>query len=170
MVVAARSRQKGLEPVVIPEKPLDVLLHALVSTLTVGRRGSVEKSLEVFRKAYPFRKLTEEDVSKVLSFAQSLEQRIVRLAEGGKMFERSGPSEKIFEYYFGNLSMIPEFKQYLVVDDEKHRPVGVLDESFIAEHGEPGAKFVMGGELWRVVQIFQDKVYVKGERARSRPG
>jgi ATP-dependent Lhr-like helicase len=164
IVVAARSRQKGLEPVVIPEKPLDVLLHALVSSLTVGRMGSVEKSLEVFRKAYPFRNLTREDISKVLSFAQSLEQRIVRLAGDGKAFERSGPSEKIFEYYFGNLSMIPEFKQYLVVDDEKKRPVGVLDESFIAEHGEPGIKFVMGGELWRIVQVFQDKVYVKGER------
>jgi len=164
IVVAARSRQKGLEPVVIPEKPLDVLLHALISALTVGRSANIDKVLEVFKRAYPFRKLTEDDISKVLSFAQSLEQRMVRLSSGGRTFERSGRSEKIFDYYFSNLSMIPEFKQYLVVDDEHKRPVGVLDESFITEHGEPGIKFVMGGELWRIVQVFQDKVYVKVEK------
>ncbi|MEW6592171.1 MAG: DEAD/DEAH box helicase, partial [Candidatus Hadarchaeota archaeon] len=164
LVIASRSRQKELEPVSIPEKPLDVLLHSLVSYIVAGREEDVGKVLEVFKRAYPFRNLTKDDVVRALSFAQSLEQRLVKVSGDGKTFERGGPSQRIFEYYFGNLSMIPEFKQYMVVDDEEGKPVGILDESFIAEYGEPGVKFVMGGELWRVIQVFKDKVYVKNEK------
>ncbi|MEW5995493.1 MAG: hypothetical protein AB1744_14010, partial [Candidatus Zixiibacteriota bacterium] len=163
-VIASRSRQKELEPVSIPEKPLDVLLHSLVSYIVAGRGENVGKVLEVFKRAYPFRNLSRDEVVRALSFAQSLEQRLVKVSVDGKTFERSGPSQRVFEYYFGNLSMIPEFKQYMVVDDEGGKPVGILDESFIAEYGEPGVKFVMGGELWRVIQVFKDKVYVKNER------
>ncbi|MEW6221840.1 MAG: DEAD/DEAH box helicase [Candidatus Hadarchaeota archaeon] len=164
LVIASRSRQKELEPVSIPEKPLDVLLHSLVSYIVAGRGENVGKVLEVFKRAYPFRNLSRDEVVRALSFAQSLEQRLVKVSVDGKTFERSGPSQRVFEYYFGNLSMIPEFKQYMVVDDEGGKPVGILDESFIAEYGEPGVKFVMGGELWRVIQVFKDKVYVKNER------
>jgi ATP-dependent Lhr-like helicase len=163
MVITARSKSKELEPVSIPEKPLDVLLHSLVSVLLEKRGSSLEEQLETFKRAYPFRDLTRDDLGKVLDFAQSLERRILRRSGDGNSFMTAGKSEKLFEYYFGNLSMIPEFKQYLVVDDDKNQPVGVLDESFVAEHGEPKVKFVMGGEIWRIVQVFKNKVYVKSD-------
>ena len=161
IVIAARSHQRELEPVVVPEKPFDVLLHALVSITAVQRRGSVDEAFELFRRAYPFRNLEREDLLKVLGFAQSLERRLVWVSEDGKDFARPRSTERVFNYYFSNLSMIPELRQYLVVDDERGQPVGVLDESFVAEYGEPGVKFVIGGELWRILQVFRDKVYVK---------
>ena len=161
IVIAARSHRKELEPVSIPEKPLDVLLHALVSIMAAQQRGNVEVSHELFRHAYPFRNLEKADLVKVLQFAQSLEKRLAWVSNDGEDFARPRASERVFDYYFGNLSMIPELRQYLVVDDERNQPVGVLDESFVAEYGEPGVKFVMGGELWRVLKVFKDKVYVK---------
>ncbi len=161
IVIAARSHRQELEPVVVPEKPLDVLLHALVSIMVVQRRVSVDAVYEVFRRAYPFRNLKREDLLEVLRFAQSLEKRLALVSEDGKDFARPRETERVFNYYFGNLSMIPEVRQYLVVNDERNQPVGILDESFVAEYGEPGVKFVIGGEIWRVLQVFRDKVYVK---------
>ncbi len=164
IVIAARSHQRELEPVAVTEKPLDVLLHALISMLTAQRRGNVDEAYDVFKRAYPFRDLTKDDMLKVLTFAQSLERRLVWVSEDGKEFARPRSTQRVFDYYFGNLSMIPELKQYLVVDDERNQPVGILDESFIAEYGEPGVKFVIGGELWRILQVFKDKVYVKPDK------
>ncbi len=164
IVIAARSHQRELEPVSVTEKPLDVLLHALVSMLTARRRGSVDEAYEVFRRAYPFRDLTKEDLLSVLRFAQSLEKRLTWVSEDGREFARPRSTQRVFDYYFGNLSMIPEVRQYLVVNDERNQPIGILDESFVAEYGEPGVKFVIGGELWRILQVFKDKVYVKPDK------
>jgi len=164
IVIAARSHHYELEPVQIPEKPLDVLLHSLVSILAAQRAGSVDEAYEIARRAYPFRDLTREELLTVLKFAQSLEKRLVLVSADGRDFFRPRSTERVFNYYFGNLSMIPELKQYIVVDDQHNRPVGILDESFIAEYGEPGVKFVMGGELWRILQVFREKVFVKPDR------
>jgi len=164
IVIAARSHQRELEPVTVTEKPLDVLLHALISMITARSRGNIDEAYKVFKRAYPFRNLTKEDLLSVLRFAQSLEKRLVWVSEDGLEFARPRSTQRVFDYYFSNLSMIPELRQYLVVDDERNQPVGILDESFVAEYGEPGVKFVIGGEVWRILQVFKDKVYVKPDK------
>lgn len=163
IVIAHRSYQRELEPVGVPHKPLDVLLHALISMAAVRARGSVEEVYRLFRRAYPFKDLERGDLFKVLEFARSLERPLVWISENREEFSRPRRAERMFGYYFGNLSMIPELKQYLVIDDERGVPVGILDESFVAEYGEPGVKFVIGGELWRILQVFREKVYVKSD-------
>jgi ATP-dependent Lhr-like helicase len=70
-------------------------------------------------------------------------------------------TKALFEYYFDNLSMIPEEKQYLVVDETTDQAVGILDEAFMAEYGKPGIKFIIRGSPWRILHISGDKVYVK---------
>jgi ATP-dependent Lhr-like helicase len=77
------------------------------------------------------------------------------------------PSESLYKYYFENLSMIPEERHYLVVDDAKDEPVGTLDEAFVAEYGEPGVKFIERGSPWQVLQVFKDRVYVRAEEDSS---
>ena len=67
----------------------------------------------------------------------------------------------LFQYYFDNLSMIPDEKQYLVIEGENF--VGTLDEAFVSEYGEVGVKFVEAGRCWKVEQIYGNKVYVKSE-------
>jgi ATP-dependent Lhr-like helicase len=43
-------------------------------------------------------------------------------------------------------------------------PVGVLDEAFVAEHGEIGTKFVEGGSVWKIRQVYRNKIYVEPEK------
>jgi len=64
-------------------------------------------------------------------------------------------------YFFNNLSMIPEEKQYLVTRIDTNEAVGVLDEAFMAEYGEPGVKFVFRGNVWVLRSIKDDVVYVE---------
>jgi len=57
--------------------------------------------------------------------------------------------------------MIPDEKQYLIIDESNDEAVGVLDEAFVAEYGEPGRKFIVRGSPWRMMSIRGDKIYVK---------
>jgi ATP-dependent Lhr-like helicase len=57
--------------------------------------------------------------------------------------------------------MIPEEKQFLVVDDTSDSAVGVLDEAFMAEYGKPGTKFIIRGSPWRILHVSEEKVHVQ---------
>lgn len=160
-VIVDRAKKRKLEPVKIPDKPMDVLSHELVGMLVAASEWSVEDAWGIARKAYPFRNLEKEEVIDVLKFLEDMTGRLAWLRSDEEVFSRPSKGSRVFDYYFGTLSMIPEMKQYLVVDDTKDEAVGVLDEPFVAEYGDPGAKFVMGGSIWRIVQVFRDKVFVK---------
>ncbi|MEM3402597.1 MAG: DEAD/DEAH box helicase, partial [Candidatus Hadarchaeales archaeon] len=146
IVLSSRSKKAGPESLIIPEKPMDVLLHALVSLALTEREVEIERAVAIFRRAWGFRNLNASDVLNVLRFAQSLERRFLVVDEKRRVYRRIGDPERIYEYYFGN---------------ERNQPVGILDEEFVVEYGEPGMKFVMAGEIWRIVQVFRNKVYVK---------
>ncbi len=160
-IIVDRSKKRELEPVKIPEKPLDVLSHELVGMLVSAKDWNVEDAYQIITRAYPFRDLEKEEMINVLKFLGDMDNRLAWLRDDEEVFSRPSKGNRVFDYYFGNLSMIPEMKQYLVMDDTKDEAVGVLDEPFVAEYGEPGAKFVMSGSIWRIVQVFKNKVFVK---------
>src|SRR2546428_13093080 len=58
--------------------------------------------------------------------------------------------------------MIPDEKQSLVVEKESEPAVGVLDEAFVAEYGQPGTKFIVRGTPWMMESIRGDKIFVRG--------
>jgi len=70
-------------------------------------------------------------------------------------------TKALFEYYFENLSMIPNRKQYLVVDMSSDSAVGILDEAFMAEYGKPGVKFIIRGTPWLILHVSGERVHVK---------
>ena len=70
-------------------------------------------------------------------------------------------TKALFEYYFDNLSMIPEEKQFLVIDESTDTAIGVLDEAFMAEYGKAGTKFIIRGSPWQIIHTTEDKVYVR---------
>jgi ATP-dependent Lhr-like helicase len=57
--------------------------------------------------------------------------------------------------------MIPEEKQFLVIDESMDSSIGVLDEAFMAEYGKPGTKFIIRGSPWQIIHTTEDKVYVR---------
>ena len=165
LVVARRAMSEELEPVKIPEKPLDALMHEIVGFLLTKKRWSVEEVYAIVKGAYNYRNLEFDEFMDLLRFMAHMRSPFLGLSFKEIEFFRVGPPERIYTYYFENLSMIPDVKQYLVVDQESNEPVGVLDEPFVAEYGKPGVKFIMAGDVWKVIQVFEDRVYV--ERAED---
>ncbi len=152
--VIARKTMKGeLESGIFHDLPLDVLAHQLVG-ISLGRgRTKIDGVVPFLRRAHPFRDLDAETVKRTLEQLQSL--GLVWLEEGGYKIRKPG-----FDYYFTNLSMIPDTRRYVIRDIASRKSVGSLDEEFVAYHGEQGAVFIVKGEAWRIIDIDHEREQV----------
>jgi ATP-dependent Lhr-like helicase len=161
LAIAKKALEENLEPVVIPPKPYDVLAHQIAGLLIRNRRLGFGEIVEIFQRAYPYEDLTENDVEKVLRYMHGRFPRLAWVSFEDKMVLRPRQTKALFEYYFDNLSMIPEEKQFLVVDESSDSAVGVLDEAFMAEFGKPGTKFIIRGSPWIIQTVSEDRVHVR---------
>lgn len=161
LAIAKRALKEDLEPVEIPPKPYDALAHQMAGLLVKQKRLEFSEVLEMFRKAYPYADLTMEDVEKIFKYMHQRFPRLAWVSFEDQVALKPRRTKALFEYYFNNLSMIPEEKQYLVVDEPADSAIGVLDEAFMAEYGKPGIKFIIRGSPWRILHVSGDKVYVK---------
>lgn len=158
VAISRRALSEELEEAIVPENSYDVLMHQMAGLTIEKSRWTVNDALHVVRNAYPFRSLTKESLLKVLRHAASL--GILYVSEDGEFFGKPFRIKQLYEYYFNTLSMIPEEKQYLVEEAATGLPVGILDEEFIAEYGEPGTRFVLMGRAWNIAQTSGQKVIV----------
>jgi ATP-dependent Lhr-like helicase len=161
LAIARRAPKEDLEPVKIPPKPYDVLSHQIAGLLLKNRRLGFDEILEMFRKAYPYEDLTIEDIEKTLTYMHQRFPRLAWVSFEDKVVLKPMRTKALFEYYFDNLSMIPEEKQFLVVDETSDTSIGVLDEAFMAEYGKLGTKFIIRGSPWQILHTTNEKVYVK---------
>ncbi len=161
LAIAKKALKEDLEPVLVPHKPYDALAHQIAGLLLKRRRWQFDEILEIFRNAYPYEDLTIEDVEKILRYMHQRFPRLAWVSFEDKVVLKPRRTKALFEYYFGNLSMIPDEKQYLVVDESSDSAVGILDEAFMAEYGKPGIKFIIRGTPWRILHVSGEKVHVR---------
>ena len=161
LAIAKKALKEDLEPVEVPPKPYDALTHQIAGLLLRRRRWEFDEIVEIFRKAYPYKDLTLEDVEKILKYMHERFPRLTWVSLEDKVALKPRRTKALFEYYFGTLSMIPDQKQYLVVDESSDSAVGVLDEAFMAEYGKPGIKFIIRGSPWQILHVSGEKVHVK---------
>ena len=161
LAIARRALKEDLESVEIPPKPYDVLSHQIAGLLLKNRRLEFGEILELFRNAYPYKDLTIEGIEKILKYMHQRFPRLAWVSFEDKVVLKPRRTKALFEYYFENLSMIPEEKQFLVVDESSDSAIGVLDEAFMAEYGKPGTKFIIRGSPWIILHVSEEKVHVK---------
>jgi ATP-dependent Lhr-like helicase len=161
MVIGRKAYAEELEPVDIPDKPLDVLTHQIAAFLMKRKRLEINEIYEVYSKAYPYRDLTIDDLKRVLEYMHNRFPRLAWVSFDDGIILKPRKAKALFEYFFENLSMIPDEKHYLVIDKETDTAVGLLDEAFVAEYGKPGIKFIIRGSPWKIVNVDADKIYVK---------
>jgi len=161
LAIARKALKEDLEPVEIPPKPYDALAHQIAGLLIKNRRLEFDEIREMFRNAYPYEDLTIEDVEKILMYMHQRFPRLAWVSFEDKVVLKPRRTKALFEYYFENLSMIPEEKQFLVVDESSDSAIGVLDEAFMAEYGKPGIKFIIRGSPWRILHVSEERVHVK---------
>lgn len=165
IAIINRARAGWLEPTKMPEKPYDVLFNQVVSLILMKPRWTVDEILNIVKGSYLYRNLTKDELVAVLKFmSEGIRPRLAYFIEDeGVVLKPRSPRSRIElrEYFFNNLSMIPEEKQYLVTRLDTNETVGVLDEAFMAEYGEPGVKFVFRGNVWVLRSIKDDVIYVE---------
>jgi len=97
-------------------------------------------------RAYPFRDLKIELLRAVIK--QLDDTRLIRFEN-----DMVGRKTKSWQYYFENLSMIPDERRYEIFDIVTGRTVGALDEAFVVDFAEAGAVFIAKGEMWRIIEV-----------------
>src|SRR5207247_9143880 len=121
-----------------------------------------EERVDSRRTTHPYRNLREEYIASVTNYMHSRLPRLGWVSQQDKVVMRTSSVNDLYRYYFNKLSMIPDEKQYLVVEQESETAVGVLDEAFVAEYGQPGTKFIVRGTPWMMESIRGDKIFVRG--------
>ena len=151
-VAAIENAQANkIEPVLFHENALDVLAHQTAGILMDKEIISIDALVEIVHRAYPYRKLGKKRFLDVIGFLESLNK--VRLDLEGKVLRKTGRTR---EYYYGNLSMIPDERRYPVLNVLTDRKIGTLGDEFMALDARVGLHFIMRGKVWRIVQIEEE--------------
>jgi len=153
LVVAKFALEERLEKIKMHVKPLDVLAHQIAGILLERRLEGKSMTREELKKeifsivssSFVFSGLNYEEFEEVFNFME--EMRLLR-------------GERLREYYYGNLSTIPDEKKYLVRDIISRKAVGVLDESFVASL-DYGNLIIFKAMPWRVINLENSEILVE---------
>lgn len=157
-LAAVRNAYNGkVESVLIHENALDVLAHQVAGVLMDRGSIAVEELLSILQRAYPYRRLDKKTLLNVIRFLASLNQ--LKFNEEEKVLKRT---RKTREYYYGNLSMIPDERRYPIINVLSDRRIGTLGDEFMALRARIGLNIIVRGKVWRIVQIEEETgtVYV----------
>jgi ATP-dependent Lhr-like helicase len=150
--IVRRAKSGLLEATKVPYKPYDVLANQVAAFLMLRPRWKLQELYEVVRRAYPYRDLTLDELKRVVKFMEQLRPRLALYFEEDGAVVRPR-NRGFYRYFFETLSMIPDERQYAVVDAKTGELIGTLDEAFVAEYGTPGVKFVFRGRPWLITEV-----------------
>ncbi|MFB6127045.1 MAG: DEAD/DEAH box helicase [Halolamina sp.] len=148
MAIARRAKAGDVEPVAVHHGSLDVVANQVVGVVMDEGEVHARKAYDVITRAYPFRDLPEATFQEVVRELDG--NRVLWLEEEADRLEKSGGT---WQYYYANLSMIPDEETYEVYDISGKRTVGTLDERFVVNFAGPGEVFIQGGEMWRIAEV-----------------
>ncbi|MDV3244227.1 MAG: DEAD/DEAH box helicase [Nitrososphaerales archaeon] len=133
---------------------LDVLAHQVAGYLMDFETMDAGRMLAEVRRASPFATLSEESFRRTVAYLAELR----KIRADGDALSRTRLTR---DYYFENLSMIPDETRYLVVDVTSNQSVGILGEEFVILRAKVGVHFICKGKVWQIEQVAEDrKIYV----------
>jgi ATP-dependent Lhr-like helicase len=145
------AKENMIEPVPMHHNALDVLAHQIAGLLMDMQVVSVEELTRLLHRSYLYRNIQEKELLDLIRFLDSLNH--LRFNEDEQVLTRTGRTR---EYYYSNLSMIPDERRYPVVNVLSDRKIGTLGDEFMALHARVGLNFIMKGKVWRIVQIEEE--------------
>ncbi|MGC9147868.1 MAG: ATP-dependent helicase [Sulfolobales archaeon] len=169
-VLAKSAVERKLDRVKIPTKPLDILAQHLIG-MSIEKKWRVDEALRIIRRSYPYRDLDKETLIKLLKYLSSNLSELEHLKIYSKLWfdeveEVFGRKRGARMIYALNSGAIPDEAKIPVINISARRWIGDLDEGF-AEILERGDIFVLGGKVYKVVDIEPTKIFVvpaDGER------
>ncbi|MGB9724858.1 MAG: DEAD/DEAH box helicase [Nitrososphaeria archaeon] len=149
-------RKDIVEEPSIHYKALDVLAHHIAGLTIAYKTINLEDIIKIAKRTIFYKDLTIEEVFSVLEILS--EMGVIRVVN-----EQVHMGRKSYEYYFSNISMIPDNLQYIVINALNNNRIGSIDYLFINEALEDGKPFILKGTGWSVISIDEQKQIVKVE-------
>ena len=158
-----------LDQIQIPIAPMDVLAQQIVAEVS-AEEWSEPKLWRLFRRAYPYRDLTEDTFASVCAMLS--EGYTGRRGRRGAWLHRDRVNQRLRDRRGARLvamtngGAIPDLFDYDVVISPEGFSVGSLNEDFAFE-SLPGDIFQLGNTSYRILKIEPGKVHV--EDAHGQP-
>ncbi|MFB6205499.1 MAG: DEAD/DEAH box helicase [Haloglomus sp.] len=156
LAITERALDGDVEPARIHHGSLDTVANQICGLLMGFGEISARGAYEIVTRAYPFRDLDEAAFKQVVR--ELSDNRVVWLDEEADRLEKSRGT---WQYFYANLSMIPDEANYTVEDVASGRTVGTLAERFVVNFAGQGEVFIQGGEMWRITEVDEDEEAVK---------
>ncbi|WP_436900471.1 DEAD/DEAH box helicase [Halovenus halobia] len=148
-IVIGHSAQDGhVEPAAIHHGSLDTVANQIAGLVMGCGDIQAMHAYEIITRAYPFQDLSTEQFKEIVRELAS--NNVVWLEEDADRLEKRRGT---WQYFYRNLSMIPDEATYDVEDVASGRQVGTLDERFVVNFASPGEIFIQGGEMWRITEV-----------------
>ena len=151
LAIAKMAEEGVVEDAAIHHGSLDTVANQIAGILMGFGEISARGCFEIIRRAYPYRELEQETFKEVVR--ELADTHVLWLEEGHDRLEKSRGT---WEYFYQNLSMIPDEQNFRVVDMASGRTVGTLAERFVVNFAAPGEVFIQGGEMWRITNVDED--------------
>ena len=155
LAIVEAALEDAVEPAKIHHGSLDTLANQVAGLVMDEGDVSGADIYEMITGAQPFADVEPEIVRSVIE--ELARNYVVWLDEADDLVSKTGTT---WRYFYANLSMIPDEATFVVVDMASGSRIGTLDERFVVNFGEPGEIFVQRGEMWRIVEIDEDRTRV----------
>jgi ATP-dependent Lhr-like helicase len=152
MAIARRAGEELVEPANIHHGSLDTVANQVVGLVMDDGEIHAREAYETITNAYPFADLSEPQFQAVVRELDG--NRLLWLDEETDTVEKSGGT---WQYFYANLSMIPDESTYEVYDMSSRRGIGTLDEQFVVNFAGPGETFIQRGEMWRITEVDEEE-------------
>jgi ATP-dependent Lhr-like helicase len=155
LVIARRAVDGAVEAADIHHGSLDTVANQVAGL--VMDFGDIEamRAYDIVTRAYPFQDLTTAQFKSVVRELAS--NNVVWLEEDADCLEKRRGT---WQYFYRNLSMIPDEATYDVEDVASGSQIGTLDERFVVNFATPGEVFIQRGEMWRITNVDEDEEVV----------
>lgn len=166
--IARGMREGDVEPTHTPQNALDVLAQQIVACVAMQDWDAAEL-YRLVRGAYPYHTLSYDAFTSVLDmltgkyFYEVPGARAVSALRAKIAWDRVNdrlsalPGSRLLA--LSNVGTIPDTGAYKVYLQDNKTKIGELDEEFVLET-RPGDNFLLGSQVWRAMEIRQDRVIV----------
>ncbi len=154
IVIVSKALKNELEDILIHENALDVLSHQIAGIVMDKREVTINEVEQIIGRAYPYANLDKELLNKTIDLMLQLKL----IWENNGILKRS---RKTLLFYYKRVSTIPDVGQrWQVIDITTNRPIGTLDNEFVATKAKLGTVFIVRGRPWKILNLNENKIEV----------
>ncbi len=152
--IVEQMQEGGFERQRIERMALDVLANQACAIALEYKKTSADAIYRIVKRAAPYEHLDRKDFDGVLQFLEG--ERLIR-TRGNDI----GMGSRCREYFYSNISVIPDAVRFFVKEAASNRTISSLDEKFVSNYLDEGSVFITKGLPWKVISIEEGTIFVE---------